>query len=53
MLIKICVPSNYDNIKTSKAYDPDDFILEVESINFNMVAERIKNLQSFLDDQMK
>ena len=36
LMVKICVPSNFDNIKATKIYDPDDFILELEKVNFEM-----------------
>lgn len=52
MLFKMCVPNNYDN-KATRIYDAEDFILELESANFEMSPRQLKNLQRFFDSQMK
>lgn len=53
VLVKMCVPSHYDHIKSAKSLDSDDFILEVEAMNFTMTPKQLRHLQCFLDEQMK
>lgn len=52
-LVKLCVPGNFDNIRATRNFDSDDFILELESINFHMEPRQQKAFQSFLDAQMR
>ena len=36
-----------------KSYDPDEFIAEIESLNFKADPKQLKQLQRFLDSNIK